>query len=325
MSTNGKNRSDLIQLAEELLKESAWANADHSNNTLLELGDTFENLPPEEGAENNRALELYCRLLMLTEGAGLDPGATRLNDLLNPKPITLAAVPNPSESQPSQAEPDSPLGIRHPLAQGFLGLAEYWLTETPPPSSPAIPDRVIAYVMVLALEAEFTPRISPLIETFWSKREASIRSLMDPSKVHFELHQRLKARLQEDLFKGAGDQSPFPEASCLTSFKYVLALKDASHFEPTLLEIGIFLYFFGQDLELEGVRLQNHLGLAGLSPQELPALFSRLSRVHRVKTKLFSALREFARPQLDILQEDVFQILKSVSGLAPENRGRNAA
>ena len=56
--------------------------------------------------------------------------------------------------------------------------------------------------------------------------------------------------------------------------------------------MGTLVFFFGQNLSLQGSNLKNYLGLDGLQPAEVTELAFRVLRTQRFRNKIMTAKAE---------------------------------
>lgn len=177
--------------------------------------------------------------------------------------------------------------------------------------------KLIAQSACFSLEAELIDRLEPAIKTFWSQREAPIRHLLDQGNRKFELTPALKSAVN----KAAEDhtewllEGKFPHAAVLTSLRYMLATLQPEKFQPSLLEAGILLFFFGQQTKLGTFDLQNLLHVGGVSSEQLMEMMFRLSRLHRLRAKTLGATTDFEKAQLTLLVADAKALLTMLESI----------
>lgn len=246
------------------------------------------------------------------------------------------AAPKPAVTVPEPAAPmmparsarsarpveDSsvPLTLSSQRAQEYWQLASHFKNQRDSGQWP-FPQthiaRLIGQCLCFSVEAECVERLSLVIGPFWSSREAAVRSILDTGARKFDLHTDVKAAIDhlasehtEWLLEGK-----FPHSAVLTSLRYIMATLSADKFQPSLLEAGILLYFFGQETNFEHAALRNHLGVGGLEPREQTELLFRLSRLHRFRGRILTAAGEFEHAHLLILEQDAGAVISLLERL----------
>lgn len=179
------------------------------------------------------------------------------------------------------------------------------------PLPPAHITKLVAQGLCFALESECALRFEKAIKSFWSKREVAIRGVLDEGNRKFELGPALRNAIDQ----AAGDhtewllEGKFPHAAVLTSLRYMIATIQAEKFQPSLIESGILVFFFGQETTFGELSLKNHLDVSGLEPNEMTEFLFRMSRLHRLRSRVVSATQDFETGQLLIVEQDVHAIL----------------
>ena len=185
------------------------------------------------------------------------------------------------------------------------------------PFAPENADRLSGQSFCFALEAECAAKIAPIIPGFWAHRENAVRSILDAANRRFELHPQLRAGL-DTLAKTNSQWLPdgqYPFAGTLSALRYIIATLQPENFQPSLMEAATLLFFFGQNLTLQGFALKNLLGVEGLQPAEITESAFRIVRTQRFRTKIMLATSEVTSGELDVLQEDLKRLFALLSKL----------
>ncbi len=223
-------------------------------------------------------------------------------------------------STPSHTFPPAPTALISNLAQDYWQQAEFFRGQlkagTWPLPQPLL-IKLIGQSLCFSLESEVGERLFGALKVFWMKRESAIRTLLDNGNRKFELHPTLKKAIDhaaeehtEWLLEGK-----FPHAAVLSSLRYMIATLQPDKFEPSLLEGGIFIFFFGQNGSADVFPLQNMLGVSGLDFNHATEFFFRLSRLHRLKNKFLSPTGVLELGQLLILEQDFETVVRLMESL----------
>jgi len=244
-----------------------------------------------------------------------DDGAV---DTWEEKPLT--PTPASAPAAPTHALPSAPTALISNLAQDYWKQAEMFRNylkggNWPLPQSLLL--KQIGQSLCFSLESECAERLEPALKLFWTRRESAIRTLLDNGNRKFELHPALKKAMDtaaeahtEWLLEGK-----FPHAAVLSSLRYMMATLQPEKFQPSMLEAGIFVFFFGQDGTAEAFPLQNTMGVSGLTPVQATEFLFRLSRLHRLKNKFLSPSGTLEVGQLLILEQDFERVLGLLEAL----------
>lgn len=235
-------------------------------------------------------------------------------DAWEEKPLVPAAPTAP------QALPPAPTALMSQAAQDYWKQAEHfkhYMKSGKWPLPQPLLLKLIGQSLCFSLESECAERLEPVLRIFWTRRESAIRTLLDNGNRKFELHPALKKAMDhaaeahtEWLLEGK-----FPHAAVLSSLRYMMATLQPEKFQPSMLEAGIFVFFFGQDGTAEAFPLQNTMGVSGFTPEQATEFLFRLSRLHRLKNKFLSASGVLEVGQLLILEQDFETILTLLESL----------
>jgi len=228
------------------------------------------------------------------------------------KPTSKAPAPAHAASN-NHILPPAPTALISNLAQEYWKQGEYFKNHLKAdnwPLSQPLLLKLIGQSLCFSLESECAERLEPALKSFWNRRESAIRALLDNGNRKFELHPALKKAMDhaaeehtEWLLEGK-----FPHAAVLSSLRYMLATLQPEKFQPSLIEAGIFIFFFGQNTSAEAFPLQNMMGASGLDTRQATEFLFRMSRLHRLKNKFLSASGVLELGQLLILEQD-FQMV----------------
>ena len=251
----------------------------------LEMSGTFEELPTEE--------EL----------------------LVFPDERPMSAVGSPYEQDFKAILPE----LTSTKARDHLEIALYFqlIRGGSFPFAPENADRLSGQSFCFALEAEGATKIAPVIPDFWVQRENAVRTLLDAANRRFELHPQLRTGL-DALAKEHSQWLPeehYPFAGTLSALRYIIATLQPEKFQPSLLEVATLVFFFGQNLSLQGFPLKNHLGVEGLQPPEIIEMAFRMLRTQRFRSKVMTASAEVAEGELDLVQADLKRLFALLSKL----------
>lgn len=218
---------------------------------------------------------------------------------------------NPESQRATQSlieeEFSPPHALTNKRAREFWLLHAYFQKQEPSwPLEKEHLRKIIGQYLCYSIEMELIERLETSLKQFWLKREVALRQLLNHGSRKFELHPSLRAALAE-LSNQHPDWLPsegFPAAAVLTSLRYLLATLQQDSFEPSLMEAGILIFFFGQNTQLSGFPLQNSLHVSGLSQGNITELFFRLCRLNRSRAKVLGAGTHFSTEELNHLLSD---------------------
>ncbi|MBY0372264.1 hypothetical protein K2X33_16405 [bacterium] len=169
-------------------------------------------------------------------------------------------------------------------AREFYETALHLRRQEPSEGLPADPlARLEAFQLCLAIETETQDGLAEALRAFWPTRQAALKGLLTgPDKqLAAPLVQSWELQLQHTAFWPAHERLPL--AAFRNSLRYLHASADHPVPVPSLIEAALWTYLFGQDLELDGIWLVNHLGFAAHDTSRVQDAFARLLRCHRLK------------------------------------------
>jgi len=275
-------------------------------------------MPPLEDVIEPMALEALAPPVEHNEGtmvadiSDLDLTAIPTPPPLEPAPMNETPEEEPSESSFTFSDILSPVSTQR--AQDFWRLSEYFRSlrnSKQFPFEEGYIDRLVGQNYCFAVEAECHERLIPKLEKFWPTRQAAINALVDTKSQKFELQPVLKAAINQ-LAESHLDwlfEAKFPHPGILNSLRYILASHELKKFKPTLLDIGVLFFLFGQEGTLGGFPLHNRLDVLELERDEVTEIAFKLFRIQKLRNRCIAVAPELNSSHLEVLKDDVLRVL----------------
>jgi hypothetical protein len=209
------------------------------------------------------------------------------------------------EAEPSAPAPKGPRPFS-PLANEYAALARYFenCQAAPPPGIPHTHwTRLIALSTTASIEVELQDCAQTFLAPFWQNRQTYVAQVWDPKNPRAEFHPAIVSFWNQLKPSYWPAQEPLPFSTFKNSLRFLAAHTHAQPPQPSLLELGLWLFLFGQSRDLGGIKLQNVWNLPDFTSDTLADFFLRLCRVHRIKQILQNPLSAFAPALRDELQE----------------------
>ncbi len=298
-------------LAQDLAKEAFCRELQLEQVSLSKVSQVLE----EQGTSfaNQESLarfrNLFCQFLFAldAEAALTDSRLAELSiaDFLPQTDGTVIGIINYSRPQESDTESvswDPPAeetanavqeGPSSAKALEYYTLAQYFQTQrTSQPSGIAIAHwiRLETQALCSAIEVEVQELSAQAIAKFWDTHQKSISHVWDPDSAKPEFHPAILAYWNMFIPAYWPSSEPLPLLTLKNSLRFLAASTEARIPQPSLLELGLWLFLFGQESDLGGFKLQNAMDLPEFEAPILADIFFRLCRIHRLKASLLNPL-----------------------------------
>ena len=218
------------------------------------------------------------------------------------------------ENHHPTAQAEAGLSSHNPIALELFEIAKHFEIASEQKQLPLNEfhaRRLQALCWCQGLELECQAKLTPLLKRFFKEKDAAIRTLLDTKSRQYALHPLLHKAVEElsTQHKSFLGETGYPIRSALNSMRFLLSVQP-DHFRPTLQESSTLIFFFGQNLGLNGIQLENYLGLNGLTTEEITELSFRLSRTQKLKNQ---SMKIEAFSHSSELREDCSAIINLLS------------
>lgn len=230
-----------------------------------------------------------------------DPEAmTSILDLDEAPPVQLEAEPAEMEKlQPVPPKPRPPAApslriaeMPHdvfpagPRAKEAFDLAQWLENQRSTFPFPAQQlDRLVAQNFCFAVELECQDRVPAVLKNLWSQRRPMITTLLRAKDDDLRWPEPIRSWL-ESLPHTHPEHCldpHFPTVPALHALRYVYAIDSWEEYRPTLLDTGVLLLLFGQNLDGPGISLRNPMKVEGVDSADVTEAGLRLLRLQRLR------------------------------------------
>ncbi len=201
-----------------------------------------------------------------------------------------------------------------PAARDFLRVYSDLEEKRLSSQTPGPIERFSAQALYCALDTELAARLTEPLSTIWNQRKESVEPLLSIERGRLDWAPRIAETLQEWMQSHPQLASSSPASSIISSLRYLQNCESMDVYQPSAIDWGVFLFFFG--VEDPSIGLQNRLHVQGLRPNESMEMMLGLCTIHRIRKQSLVPSRPFSGEDLREMERICLRCLELLSKVA---------